>query len=338
MGRWRLLLAGLCAAAALLAATPVSANPPGREGGAEAQPANVSGEIELPPDGEHEISLTIASDDLVKLSVVRLLQPELGAYARAYYAVRPETPLSSGTLRAQFGSIGRVTLRFHPRNRELGRISRRCEGRRPVIKSGIYHGAIELRGEDGYFEATTRRARGTWRRGFPLACDRGHARQPAAGPLESYVTPGLGVGYGHQGLAGLLWAELDTDGRSVAFRAANYELGPRFNELSAGVLESQPEMAIGRSTQALSPVGLLEITPGTSGRTASILPAGPFFGKGSYDETFGTAPIWSGTFGVSLPGLIQPLTGPGFIADLCDADPALGQSCALPDLEHGFLR
>lgn len=320
----------------MLAAAPSSADSPVQEDGKEVQLPNTSGGIELPRYRGYRISLATASDHLVRLSVVRLLQPELGAYARAYYAVRPTTPLSSGVLRADFGGIGSVTLRFHPKNREVGENRKRCKGHRPVTERGTYHGTVELRGEGGYFEVATRTAPGTRRRSFTLRCDPGRAQQPAAGSLESYVEPNLRAGYGGDELLSLLWAESDIAGRHVALRAADYEGGIHFDEVGAGVLESQPEMAIGRWANLLSPIGPLEIVPEASALTASISQLGPFFGMGSYVERPAAAPSWTGTYGASLPGLLQPLTGPEFTADLCVRGPATAQSCARADLGHSF--
>ena len=307
------------------AARPAAAH---HRDGAEAQGPGTSGAVRLPGSGGYALTLSTA-DDLVRLEAFQILQRELGGFASAAYAVRPESPLGSGELRADFGPVGRVALRFEPDGKRRTEVrDRHCRGRRPVREWGRYTGAVELRGEGGYFEVRVASAPGARERSFRLVCQRGHAEKTAPGPLSRQVEPGLGFGSGGASLSSLLRVEAVDPGRRVGLRAAD-QLGGTTSQTSAGVLESSAEMAIGRSATLYLPIGPVRVTS-MQPLTAGFDLFDPFGGEASYSEGPAAPPTWTGSLSVSLPGLVQPLTGPEFAADLCIRSPG-GRGCAKLD-------
>ncbi|MGV1047933.1 MAG: hypothetical protein ACOYD4_05345 [Solirubrobacterales bacterium] len=156
---------------------------PSAAGADEIRAANVSGRVYLGhsegPRGRFEVQLSSLGDRVVVLYVHGGPLRELPSGEWARYAVRPQQSLADGILRAEFGSIGSVSLRFE-RNGEtkLGRVPDHCSGARPRRESGVYRGSISLRGEDGYFRLDRVAAEGGRVRAFRLVCDPGQAGGP----------------------------------------------------------------------------------------------------------------------------------------------------------------
>ncbi len=326
--RWRLLLGALCATVPLLAGTTVPAIAQIRHRSSEIQEPRISGIVRLPSNGEYAVTLSMLGNRLVELQAFRTLQEELGGWEAASYAVRQHMELASGDLRAEFGLVGYVSMRFEPSGKRIvGRNQPACKGRRPVTELGGYRGTIELRGENGYFEVKTNFAKGTRRRDFRLVCDRGRAKAALDSlPLHRFVVPSLGFGTSGRSLEALLRVEAETPGRRIALRAAKNGAG-LLDRVSAGVLEVTPDMAIGRESTLYLPIGPLKVVNPT---TASFgLSPEP---EATYAETTAGAPSWTGTLAADLPGLRQPLTGPEFRADLCVSEASQRRNlCARAD-------
>lgn len=308
----RLLLAALCATVPLLAGTtaPATAQIHHRS---EVQEPRISGVMRLPSNGGYAVTLSLSDNHLVELEAFRTLQEELGGWEAATYAVRQETELANGDLQAEFGSVGYVSLRFEPSGRRIvGSNPPACKGRRPVTELGSYRGAIELRGESGYFEVKADFAKGMRRRDYRLVCQWGQAKATRDSlPLHRFVVPSLGFGTSGKSLEALLRVEAEAPGRRVTLRAAKNG-GGLLDRVSVGVLEVTPEMAIGRESTLFLPIGPLKVVNPT---TASFgLSAEP---EATYVETSPGVSSWTGTLAVDLPGFRQPLTGPEFRADLC---------------------
>jgi hypothetical protein len=295
---------------------------------AEVQEPKVSGVVRLPGSGGYAVTLSMLSNHLVELEAFRNLQEELGGWERGSYAVLQEAELAAGDLRAQFGSVGSVSLRFEPSGKRIvGRNYSDCRGRRPVTELGRYRGTVELRGENGYFEVNTDSAKGTRRHDFRQVCKRGHAQADfELLPLYRFVQPGLGFGTSGKSLRALLRVEAETPERRVALRVAENGVG-LLDQVSAGVLEVSPEMAIGRESTLYLPIGPLVVRSPTTATYGS-----PPDSEATYEETDAGVHSWTGTLSVDLPGLHQTLTGPEFVADLCVRDESrMRSSCVRAD-------
>ncbi|HEU4753322.1 MAG TPA: hypothetical protein VFU47_09465 [Armatimonadota bacterium] len=110
--------------------------------------------------------------------------------------------------------------------------------------------------------------------------------------------------------------------RVAYLRAAHMEGEGPGAEVQAAALEIAPGMAIGHSAYAEGGEGtLLTSLPGVHPATATLAPPPPFYGEAGFHENSATSHSWSGTLGVSFPGLDLPLTGPEYATSLCVSSP-----------------
>jgi hypothetical protein len=320
-----LCLAGLSviALAGLPAAAAAARRPPAPK--REIQQPSTSGVFYLGAAGGFNITVSNPSRHVAILYVDRLggLDDSL-EYTVSSYAVRPRTSLASGVLRARFGSIGQVVLRFHPNGKvKLGSNEKHCRGRRPQNEFGKYRGHISLAGENGYFRLHAREGEGERTHTFRLRCAPGQAANEKSKPLYEYIAPSEGFSFGSAGGdIALLRAIGRFDRRYVSLRATHRKDGGPGAEVLASVLEIEPGMAIGRLIQVNGEAGTLRTSlPGEHPATATLAPPAPFHGEASYLENSPTSHSWTGTLAVSFPGLDLPLTGTGYATSLCVLSP-----------------
>lgn len=282
---------------------------------AEVQEPNTSGTVFLGSfrsEGEiFSLVLEIPNSHAAVLSVDGAKVREVPYSLWTRYAVRPSQPLASGTVEAGFGSIGRVSLSFQPtRKPKIGRHSKKCAGARPRRETGTYTGTISLRGENGYFRIEDVAAKGIRYRTFRLLCSRGHAKHPGVDqPLVNYVRPFTRPPESAQ-------TQLETfaelDGRSVGFTA--WEFFRDFPATQAGVLESLPEMEIGRVRYEAHPLAFQAEWPPGGAMTFKT----PLQESAGYNADPSAPATWSGELSTSFPGLPgQPVAGPQFRTSLC---------------------
>lgn len=320
-GSW---LVGLSAIALVLPPVAIAAAGP-LTPGRETQRPNTGGLVYLGKAGGYEIAISNPDPHVAFLYVDRFRRGESnGTYAQAAYAVRPSSSLASGVLRARFGTIGRVALRFQPGGKvKVGRRAKHCRGSRPQTEFGVYRGSVSLRGEGGYFHLRTRAAAGTRNRTFRLSCAHGQAHQVQSKALYEYVFPSEGfITTNGAGNIAQLRAVSEAGGRYVSVRASHFQGSGPGAEVRASTLEQQPGMAIGRTVEVNGEAGtLLTSLPGEHPATAMLAPPAPFHGKAEYAENSATSHRWTGTLAVSLPGLDVPLTGASFATSLCVLSP-----------------
>jgi hypothetical protein len=240
------------------------------------------------------------------------------------YAVRPRTSLASGVLRARFGAIGQVTVRFKPNGKvKVGRRRKHCRGPQPRTETGDYRGSISLRGEGGYFHLQSQVAPGTRTRTFRLSCAHGQATHVQGKSLYEYLLPSESFfTTSGGGNITLLRAVSQSGGRYVGLRASHFVGSGPGADVRVNVLEREPGMAIARSASIDGGPGtLLTSLPGEHPATATLEPPAPFHGVGELVESSATSHSWTGTLAVSFPGLDVPLTGTGFATSLCVLSP-----------------
>lgn len=274
----------------------------------------------------YEVGVSTPSSHVVLLWVFRSSprDAQTFAYSQAVYAVRPQKSIDSGVLRARFGSIGRVDLRFRPSGKtKVGHTAKHCRGRAPQTEFGEYRGTISLSGEHGYFRVHARRASGVRSQTFRLSCARGQAVKDKAQSLYEYAAPVPGFFVSSAGGSiALLLAASRNGGRFVYLRAAHMQGDGPGAEVQAGAAEREPGMAIGRSAVSEGGEGtLLTSLPGVHPATATLAPPAPFHGEANFVGSSSTSHSWTGSLGVSLPGLDLPLTGRGFGTSLCVESP-----------------
>lgn len=221
-------------------------------------------------------------------------------------------------IRARFPSIGKVELRFEPSGeRRVHRAQSNCRGKRRVTEYGTFRGAISLEGEGGYFRVKARGREGSLTRRPRLVCEKGEARQGGRDAvLWEYVARDFEFSPFNTGA--LLYAVADEGGRYIGIRAARREGRLSGAEVQLGTLEWRPGMPIGRSAFAADVPDILTTSaPGVHPASATLAPPPPFHGEGNFFENSSASHSWTGTLGVSLPGLDLPLTGEEFKTSLC---------------------
>lgn len=215
---------------------------------------------------------------------------------------------SGGMLRARFGDLGRVAVRFEP----SGKVSRRepprwCQGEPEVTRRGVFVGAIRFRGEGGYTEVTANRGRGSITTSPRWRCK---GKDGAAGDG-----------------AGILVEEALSATVLGAFAAGGEVVFATVRNDSSG--EFAPVFFLAGTRQWLGPVkverfgfgiadqkaGTFEFDPGLT--TATVSPPRPFSGSAGFQRGPDGTVAWSGSLAVSLPGAPNlALTGPAFTTDL----------------------
>lgn len=278
--------------------------------------------------GEHdgyEIGVSFKEPDHAIL-FIETFDQERQIYTSTAYGAHFRGSLPFGRLRARFGRVGSISVRFRPEGKgRPGQGGDSCAGRRPREESGSFVGHISLHGEGGYFHLASRRAEGSLDRRFRLRCLVRH-RRPYYPPesLREMVEPSLGFfAGGNGGSLVMLEVEAREGSRGIALRAAHMQGSPPGAEAHAATFEYQGKMPVGRSAEvSQAPAGtLLSTLPGERPPTATLKPPAPFSGEGRYVGTSPTSHSWTGTLAVQFPGLLQPLAGPEFASTFCVVSP-----------------
>lgn len=319
-GRISLVAVGLVVAAVLIAATGMGqAKPPG-DGKFEVQQALTAGYLPLGKERGYELALSMPSDRVVILSAVRTerLKDEHFSARYSVYAVRNLGSLERGVVRARFGSLGRVSLRFRP----SGRIRRSdprsgCEGGALTARHGKFVGRLSFRGEGSYFHVASPKGTGYVGHSPRLRCEQGKAEEHPPRSLRAYAAPSLVFSDEHS--IALLYASTRSHGRYVGISAMHREGSAPGADVELRIVEPRRGMAIGHGAFLDGPPGtLLTTRPGGHPATATLAPPAPFHGEASYSEE---SDAWTGNLGVEIAGLRLSLTGPGFQVHLCVVSP-----------------
>lgn len=224
-------------------------------------------------------------------------------FASATYATRGRA--SRGAIRARFGHLGLVSVRFKPRGRSYRTgPPGNCKGSPSIGRDGVFVGAIRFRGEDGYVTVASHRARGSsasrprWRcarRGAGRAsASRGRPRLEAIQLLAS--TPGKQVFFAAVGLR-------ERWGKTIPFA------------LLAATRERRGSVRVSRVVLEF-PEKDRAFAVAADGKTATLRPSRPFHGMASFDRHLPGPERWSGTLSVNMLGATVPLTGSRFRAHL----------------------
>lgn len=318
----RVAVAAAAVLPALLLAASASATPNAHPRHVEVIPPSVRGAIELGTHGGYRVGLSLREPDLAILTVSRFRASRL-ATEEAKYGAHFKGSLAGGRVRADFGAIGSVEVRFRRQGKPRKiKFLKECDGKLPREESGRWIGKVRLRGEGGYFAVSTGSAAGEIDRLFRLSCHFPHPLPlPRRESLREQVEPEIGssiVSFLVGTLAGL--EAVDSEGgRTLALRAAHASGARPGAEVEAGAFEYQGRMPVGRTVQVLAePKGTLITTlPGESPPTATLKPGAPFSGEGTYLAPSPAVHSWTGTLAVRFPGLVAPLAGPGFASTLC---------------------
>jgi len=321
MGRGRLsLVAVALAVAAVLLGAAGAGQASSRRGKVEVQPARTYGYLDLGRQKGYRLVLYVPNKRVVVIYGFRFEHGEGESFGIRYslYAVRNRGDLDQGEVRARFGSLGRVDLRFRPN----GKVSKDgpqsgCEGGSEIAQSGSFVGQLSFQGSGNYFHLSSSGGRAYLVHSPRLKCEAGQADEVPSGSVRGYVTPSPLISDRHS--IALFDAVGHSHGRQVRISAVHQEGSAPGAEVQVGIAESRHGVAVGHGIYLEGGRGtLLTSLPGAHPATATLAPPAPFFGKGVYAEE---SQSWSGSLGVRLAGLKVPLTGPGFHVHLCVANP-----------------
>lgn len=286
----------------------------------EVQQADTAGFLRLGKERGYETALYMPNERLVVFYASRIERSKDDFFSSTYsiYAVRNRGDLEHGVVRARFGSLGRVSLRFRP----SGRMHKRdpqpgCEGGSGITEEGTFVGHLSFRGEGNYFHVSSAKGEAYISHSPRLRCEKGQALESHPRSLRKYVAP-IPLLPDEYSIA-LLYASTRSHGRYVGITATHPEGSPPGAGVQLGIVEPRHGMAIGHGVYLNGPPGTLRTSlPGAHPATATLAPPAPFYGEAAYSEE---SDAWTGTLGVKLAGLRLPLTGPGFHVHLCVVNP-----------------
>jgi hypothetical protein len=236
--------------------------------------------------------------------------------ATTYLARGRATPTS---IRASFAGLGRVELRFrHPTGPPRATPVDGCGSRKrgPVLRLGLFVGAIRFHGEGGYTSVAAHRAKGISIDFAALAACVHHRLRAGRGdtlalrlaapsvPTHPSNRPRRTILVVRQGpaLSRTVFAALASgDDRKVRYIAAE-----------AG---SEGPLGVVRLTTATAPPSTFAFDDALS--RARVSPPPPFSGRGLFEHGAGSEKSWSGPLSASFLGAPRvPLTGSPFKVEL----------------------
>lgn len=325
------IAAALAASALLLAlAATASAAPPDWE----EQPRSLRLTLQLPTSNGYEAQLITQGHRRVTLVFVK---------GGSFAAYRTSGRVSRKGIRADFGPVGSVSLRF--RGHRLPRFlagsglprwlfpPRKCAGRKPQRWRGSYHGRIDLKGEHGFTAVEAKVARGELIRTYRRLCEplgdsffRIAALSQVRHAAEKPKDINLGALLNSISL-NTLTASAHSGGRWTWLTAMDIETTGRLSRLNRKL---KPFAVVG-SRERREGV-LIERGVFTEGRAKSMLVSPPKRRPVSVSLAFpkplegeatllgGKPPSWTGTLLARLPGIGGvALTAPRSSAVLCRA-------------------
>jgi hypothetical protein len=269
--------------------------------------------VEMSLRGSHgyRIKVENASRGLVRLTARR-------DDVFAEYTVKGR--VTSRALYANFGRLGRVSVRFH----RIGKPKTggalpplECKGKNPIRERGRFEGAIRFHGEQGFTEVSVDGARGSVVHRFKRKCSlpRGDRDATAAATERPGDVTLTSLIVGDRSRSRTVY--LHTLG--LQQEVEDGKPGLSFTLVGAAALERRGRVAIERAALIEGDSGSVLTSPlGMQPVTATVSLPSPFAGTGSYLEEPGLPPSWTGSLRVRLPGADRvPLTGPDFTAALC---------------------
>lgn len=310
---------------AVLAALALPANAAAKPG-YTVEPRSVSVAMSARATNGYRLHVDTAGHHLVLLTVSK-------GSVSAEYAVRGT--VSRTGVRADFGALGRIAVRFHGSPQPPSAASPihfECSGKRPIHEVGTYTGTIRFEGEEGFTRFAGHRVKGSVLRRFHRVCSqkpvlgRSSSKSPS-GPVGGAPKPAIDLFVAQRGETGhavslmLLGARIPFPGEQPLWLGFGI----------ASLTETRGRVSVIRAAKVETDPGSLLVSPaGQQPVTATVTLPKPFSGSGSYSKEGEAAAEWSGTLGVWLPGAgTVPLAGEGFESVYCHASSkAQLQRCA----------
>jgi hypothetical protein len=222
------------------------------------------------------------------------------------YEVRAE--LGAG-VRATFGPLGQLDVRFERRKKKVERPEPGC---RWIFEKGVFRGSFQFTGEGGYTSSSAVNPEGEVLRLPNNFCGLGLSDRPARLAIPGFYKT-------------VLAAQAPSGSGTVSFGASRLILGgaPRSTSFSASLEEQVGAMKIERTARANGGMKTFALT-GTS--RGSVSPPPPFRGSARFRDPAKGPARWTGSLSVSFPGAPDiALAGPSFAAKLCPRAPFLSR-------------
>jgi hypothetical protein len=286
-------------------------------------------EVELVNGDGYRITV-LAFGQTVALRVER--HSRTRASATTYLARGRATPTS---IKASFASLGRVDLRFQrPTGPPGPALFDDCRSRKrgPVLRFGLFAGAIRFRGEGGYTSVATHRVKGISIDFAALtACLHRlrAARRVAGSPGAAFgiaLSPPASRDRRAPGAPSVPTHPSNRPRRTILVARQGPALSRTvFAALASG--DDRKVRYIAAEAASEGPVGVVRLTTVTAPSStfsfdgalsrARVSPPLPFTGKGLFEHGAGSEKSWSGPLAVSFLGAPHvPLTGSPFSAEL----------------------
>jgi hypothetical protein len=245
--------------------------------------------------------------------------------------------VSRHQVKADFGRFGKVSLRFHGKQRPFAtrpgshpspRVERRrCRGRKPQREIGRFRGTVEFDGQHGYTRLAVGKLRGEVHRSYRQVCRLVPARKhrPRAGRAALSSSSSADP----FGFNLTLFSARSRVGRTLTRLTAislepprGIPLAPkdRFSIVTASQKERVGRVRVFRSAFQLAAPDRVRISRrGIEPQTARLALDNPFSGDAHYKAAEkGSPAAWTGSLSVRLLGSGPlPLTGPAFHVVLC---------------------
>jgi hypothetical protein len=210
------------------------------------------------------------------------------------------------TIRANFGRLGKVSVRFEPSGRRRDvRVPKKCTKERPRVvtsRLGKFVGAIQFRGERGYTQVSAHSAYGGI--GDPLAdtpkelqcefqvSESQHKRELESvsldgSPPESQISFSVFRLFGHLSTS-------TASAKAPPARDGHYLFLAFVTEMVGKMSIHRSSGSIGNSKDFVFDISL---------SSATVSPPFPFTGSGSFLRNADGSTSWTGTLAVPLPGL-----------------------------------
>ncbi len=247
--------------------------------------------------GSHGYRIEVKASEATATLAATRAKPHAETGSQSTYIARLRS--GAGAIRATFGHLGSVKMRFRPSGPVTeSKPQRNCIGPDHfTIHHGVFVGGLEFRGEGGYTEVKASRVKGVSLSPSSLLCGNfgESARASAAdgGPRPTYR---FQASFRSRLLAEFFEATTDRAKQSMFFAEVDQTVGSLAIDRLA--------IAHGRA-RAFATDSALSF--------ATISPTAPFDGTGSLTRDPTGSRLWNGSLTVDFPGAPDvPLTGPPF--------------------------
>lgn len=201
------------------------------------------------------------------------------------------------TVKADFGNLGRLSMRFVPSSKAPS-VSCDATKQRRLVRDGAYVGSLRFRGEEDYVSVDVRRAKGTLSEfssasNCPPVVNHG---KPRRGPKITSLFTEF-----RRGLGAIYFSAEKEGAKKVDFSVVDESGGDRVAVYRQAYVEASPLTFA--TDQALG--------------FASVSPPYPFSGTGQIQRNADGSRSWTGSLAVSFPGdAVVGLAGPEFKTQL----------------------